>query len=507
MNDNNTFRQDFDELCGIKAQEIMIIYDAGFGIKRFSYSDSLTYCRKYVHFFHSRGVKPGDTIVGILPNSPEAILCFFACMLEGVNYAPLPCTVKEREFNNWISIVKPALVIRKAGVADYETDTDTVECACDGGLDWLGTDEEESRDAGQSSKIYLMTSGTTGDPKAMCISGELLWQSGQAFMENYGLTGSGIRFWNYLPMSYLGGLFNLALIPLCCGGSFVISEPFSGKTVLNFWDFVKKHSIDALWFVPSIVQGLLKIAALVGTNVHSDVCEGIRVGFLGTAPVTLQQKAEFEETFGIRLYENFALSETTFLTAENNDNIRYREQGSVGEPLSYISMKLVPIDGSDETGTIWVKTPYIFEGYLSKDGTVDIELDDEGYFNTKDLGHLNDDGILVLDGRDRDIIKKGGLFVSLVEVERTVKSFSGVEEAVAVPVDHDFYGESFVLYVKLAGVSADAADEDIKKLHMWMIDNIVSYKIPDRILAVDDFPRTASGKIQKKRLLEEQGLR
>jgi len=139
------------------------------------------------------------------------------------------------------------------------------------------------------------------------------------------------------------------------------------------------------------------MSKLIGQKHPENVAENIQIGFLGTAPMDFYQKQEFEAAFGIRLLENFALSETTFLTAETEANVRYREQGSVGSLLPYVKMKFVPIEGADTIASIWIKTPYLFNGYLSADGIEKVELDDQGYFNTKDLGHLNEDNVLVLD--------------------------------------------------------------------------------------------------------------
>lgn len=493
------FPSEFTELCRQMKTETMVVYDAGYRIERLSYAEVFTHCRRCIALFNQHHLKCGDTVVTIMPNSPEAVLCFFSALLAGINYAPLPCSVTKREFHNWISIVKPQLILKKRGIADYETEVPVIDCDCDGELSWISQDECGPLPKGKPSQVYLMTSGTTGDPKAMSLNSERLWQSGKAFCKFYHMENSGVRFWNYLPMSYLGGLFNLALIPLCCKGSFVISEPFSGKTILNYWNFVKKHKITALWFVPSIVQGLLKLSSLVGKNAYGHVCQNIKIAFLGTAPIAFRHKMEFEERFHIRLYENFALSETTFLTAENNEDIRFRERGSVGVPLPYISMKIVPIEDAGGTGAIWVKTPYLFSGYLSEDGAVEMETDPDGYFNTKDLGHYNDDGVLVLDGRDRDIIKRGGLFVSLAEIENVIKDYPDIEDAAAVAIDHDFYGESFFLFVKLR--PGCIKEKCVKEIHIWMLDNFVSYKIPEKIIPMDDFPKTSSGKIQKKKLL------
>lgn len=498
---NEKFVKDFKEICKIENSHELLLVDDGNRVTSYTYSEVYKKCIKMINCFKSYNVTPGDSIVVILPNSAEAAIVFFASLMYGVNYAPLPCTVTQREYYNWLGIVNPKFVVRKREIAEYESDmTAKIAIETDGSISFLDdfSDCLECKENEDSSNIFLMTSGTTGTPKAMSIDADKLWNSGKAFAEFHSLVDKRCRFWNYLPMSYLGGLFNLTLIPLYTHGSIVISEPFSGKTILNFWNFVEQHSIDSLWFVPSIVSGLLKISKLIGRK-QSNYSDKIHTAFLGTAPIKLEQKQEFETTFNIHLLENFALSETTFITSEKIDNIRYREESSVGHVLPYVKVKLKPIGIVEKVNEIWVSTPFLFNGYLSDEGDLQLETDQEGYFNTKDLGYLNEDGELILCGRDRDIIKKGGLFVSLVEIEHIVNSLDFVEDAVAVPVKHDFYGESYYLYVIFQ------TDEDpklsVNRLHLWLLENLVNYKNPDRIIAVSEFPRTASGKIQKQQLL------
>ena len=251
----DSFRLDFLKICYEMNDSTMFIYDRETEVVKYTYSFVCSECKKIISFFASHNVLPGDTIVTIMPNSPEAALFYFSSLLYGINYAPIPCTVTNREFDNWLQLVSPKMIIKKNGIAEYSSEVETFVCNCDGDLSWLSDYIEAfSVESNYTSNIYLMTSGTTGDPKAMSIDADILWNSGKSFINQYDLINSGVRFWNYLPMSYLGGLFNLAFIPLCCKGSFVISEPFSGKTILNFWNFIKKHDITSVWGFTSIVQ-------------------------------------------------------------------------------------------------------------------------------------------------------------------------------------------------------------------------------------------------------------
>lgn len=496
MNDIRNFAQDYKTIMDANRQEVMIKLDAERKCT-YTYDEIDGYVRRMCAFLKANNVKAGDTLVTVLPNSVEAIVCFLGALLSGISYAPLPCTVSERECSNWCNIVKPSLIISKNNIVDYAFPVNAVQCNGDGDINsWLPSDEADTL-TDTKSKIYLMTSGTTGAPKAMSIDINKLWSSGVEFADYYGIRQIKPRFWNYLPMSYLGGLYNLALIPFSCGGSFVITEPFSGKTILNYWNFVANNEITALWLVPSIVQGLCKIGKLLGSKKTHEYAAKVKICFVGTAPIRVKQKQDFEEMFGVMMYENFALSESTFLTAETKENIRFREESSVGTVLPYVSLKLKPVDGVEGVGGIWIKSPYLFDGYLDENGNVNLELDEEGYFNTKDLGYFNEDNVLVLSGRNRDIIKKGGNFVSLVEIEHVVGTNAYIEDCVAVPVEHEFYGEAYILCI----ISDDEGAED--KLRMWLLENIVPYKMPEKIIKCSSFPRTSSGKIIKNEIREK----
>lgn len=495
----DSFVDDFNGLCKMKKDEIMIAYDVEGERKYYSYEDVSIYVHRFLAFFRDNGLRQGDTIVIIMPNAPETIICFFAALMGGINYAPLPHTASKRECDNWISLVHPKLIMKKARGIEYDFQIPVFACECDGDLSWLPAVKALST-GHLPSRIYLMTSGTTGTPKAVVIDANKLWSSAKVFAQFYHIEKSSYRFWNYLPMSYLGGLYNLAFIPLCCEGSFVISEPFSGKMMLNFWDFVISNEISALWFVPSIIQGILKIAEIVNNQHQCLYGEIIKIAFLGTAPIQLHIKKKFEKVFGINLYENFALSETVFLTAEDKLNIQFREEGSVGKRLPDISLKLVPIDEAEMIRSIWVKTPFLFEGYLLEDGNIECELDEDGYFETKDLGYLNENDILVLSGRNRDIIKKSGRFISLAEIENVVGNYPLVEGVAAVAVPHDFYGETYMLCVIFK--QQEAVEQQKDNLYKWMLKKFISYKMPEKICVFNSFPRTSSGKIIKSKLMD-----
>ncbi|MCW5679421.1 MAG: long-chain fatty acid--CoA ligase [Xanthobacteraceae bacterium] len=366
-------------------------------------------------------------------------------------------------------------------------------------FNWLPPAREGNRKAHAAGRLYLTTSGSTGEPKAMVFSIDTLWRSAKAFLAAHPTASNDSRFYNFLPMSYLGGLFNLGLIPIASKGSVVVAESFSGRSFLDFWQNVERFEVNVLWLVPTIARGLLTLAERTGRHQLASINGAVKFGFIGTAPIDLETKNRFESTFGIPILENFALSETTFISSETLTNKDSRVAGSVGQRLPYVDIDFRPIAKADEdsedfkSSEILVRTPFFFLGYLKHDGSIESPLDANGFMATGDVGHLDDEGRLIIEGRYRDIIKKGGYFIALLEIENLAKTNPSVEEVAAVKVSHNFYGEDSVLLVRFKPNSTINIDQ----FGQWLRQNLVKYKWPERILAVDEFPRTQSGKIRK----------
>lgn len=465
--------------------------------KNISYSDLSELIKRANRFYKQNNLSNGDDILILLPNSIELAVLYLASVYYGLNFIPLACEVTQSDIERIFKIAKPKLcviselVYLKLGKYIESNNLNTIAIKTDIEFNWLSDTKLHIEDD-RTSKTYIPTSGTTGEPKIIVINNNALWSSGYEFLKYHNLDNSKLRFWNYLPMSYLGGLFNLLIIPLVSKGSSVITETFSGKTFLSFWQTIERFDINALWFTPSIVKGLSMLGSRISKDMRNKFAENIKASFIGTAPISLSEKQKFEKIFNLTLFENFALSETTFFTSENINSIEKRQENSVGEILPYVDLKFEKI--SDEINEIKVKTPFLFDGYLQENGNLEPNIDDDGYFHTGDLGYLNQNKTLIIQGRSRDIIKKGGYFIQLREIELLAEKNPSVKEACATKIAHDFYGESYNLYV----ITEDAAEN----INQWIFDNLVKYKWPENIIIKKEFPKTPSGKIKKELLSE-----
>jgi acyl-CoA synthetase (AMP-forming)/AMP-acid ligase II len=499
--DIRNFRDDFDGYSR-KLRDKPALIEAQ-SDRIYTYGEVADLIPRYRTFFENAGAKPGSTIVAILPNSVEMLLCFLTTVYYGYRFAPLSPDSPSSEISRWLSLTKPVLalcgdMLPDSSKAALHEGCPLEEMNLDGNLEFLPNAGSFASDSAPRSQLLMSTSGTTGEPKAMVMDTNVLWSSGYAFMDFHEFVDHDCRFLNILPMSYLGGLFNLGLIPLAKGGSVVIDEAFSGRSFFKFWNTVERFEVNVLWLVPSIVRGLLTLAKRAKPDDGSQ--SAIRGCFIGTAPISLDDKNEFEKIFGIPILENFALSETTFFTSETLGSRHRRVAQSTGEPLPYAELRFEPVsdeqfEGSESAREILVKSPYLFEGYIYPSGEIDRAIDEDGFFRTGDLGMLDDNERLVILGRSRDIIKKGGYFVPLTAVEQLAQKHQGVAEAAAVAVEHAFFGESFDIFIRPDG---DLPENWISNVFApWLHANLAKHMWPERIVLIEEFPRTASGKIRK----------
>ena len=479
-------------------------------LKIWSYADLLRLIERCGGFFATHSASPAHPVMSLLPNSAETFIAFLATLDRGQGFAPFAPDATAREVRRWAALVKPALCLICETTEDAvvsalrDEKVPTVAVALDGKFVWQKSDGPAAAAPRSPARLY----GSPVDPRALVLDGDRLWSSGRAFCGLHSFLGNDARFFNILPMSYLGGLFNLGLIPLAAGGSVVIAPAFSGRSFLSFWQDIERCDVNVLWLVPTIVRGLLSIAERTRRHEAVPGAPGMRACFIGTAPLDLPAKERFETLFDVPVLENYGLSETTFLTSETLDTRSLRQQGSVGAMVPYVDLDFAAAQtdepaaqGNTSLAQVRAKTPFMFLGYLTADGTLDAEVDGAGFLNTGDLGEMTQDRQLVLGGRLRDIIKKGGYLVPLREIETLAERHPAVEEAIAVGLAHEFYGESYNLLLRLADGSDSASTID--DFGTWLRGSLVRYKWPEAVSAVTDVPRTASGKVRKHFLAEQ----
>jgi long-chain acyl-CoA synthetase len=479
--------------------------------------ESITYAQ-----FHQRasafaaalahcGVVRGDRVAVMGPNCAELAAVYFGCMYLGATIIPLNPNLSRPEIGFILSNSKPLLAAASSSCQSKLEGQNTplvvftpaAEQAPEGDTNLLigrdgPTDFPRAR-ASENDLISIMyTSGTTSQPKGLAHRVSSMVENSLAFAGMQGLDES-TRFYSTLSLTYMGGFYNLLMLPFLLGASVVIDRVFEARTALTYWDIASRYQANTLWLVPTAMSVIMKMDR---GGYGAEYCAAqVRRAFVGFGPLPLKLKQEFESRYKVPLIENYGLSETLFVSARTGD--RSLGSGYVGEPVPGCRVRIVDDRGAElspaREGEIEVLTAALMEGYLDNAGEI-IPSDAATWFPTGDYGYLSIDGSLVVTGRKKDVIIRGGINVSPAAIEEVLRHYSGVIDAAVVSIPHELYGEDIVAVLRLEPKLE--LDEIRQSIAAHAQAYLASHQQPACYVSIDDFPRTSNGKIQKAHLRE-----
>lgn len=360
-------------------------------------------------------------------------------------------------------------------------------------------DSKRVIDPGDIASIYG-TSGTTGRPKlvarthyneAAMMTMMKLWVGDNIRPGEAVLCG--------LPMFHANATMATGLLPLSLGAHVVLLSPrgYRDANILkNFFKIVEHYQAVTFVGVPTVLSVLLDLP-LEGANISS-----LRFATCGTAPLSVDLFRRFEEHSGMKIIEGYGLTETT-LCSTLNPIYGDRKIGSVGLPVPYQEVKIMVNDGRgdrevpvDEIGSIYLRGPNIFPGYLEEKDNQGLWLNG-GWLNTGDLGRMDSDGYLWLTGRKKDLIIRGGHNIDPAVIENPLYIHPDVQFAAAVGRPDSHAGEVPVAYVQLREGTHPTKEE----LLNYLKENVgEKAAVPKEIFIIDSMPLTPIGKVYKPAL-------
>lgn len=475
-----------------------------------TYSEVFKRAASLVLQLRESGLNPGDRIGINASNSMDLALLYIACILARICVVPVnPELTKQQTEEVFSQAQIQALfcdenTILKLNMEENKLTHILLSNTVIEGVQRLNfelesnpnTLIEELRDDDQLCLIY--TSGTTSFPKGVIHKAENLFGNGELFIRTLGISECR-RFINYLPMTYLGGYYNLLLIPMLAGASVVIESPFSSKLAMRFWAVIENYKVDVIWFVPTIISFILELDR--GSTGVNYCAKNEPICLVGTAFLPEPLKNRFIERYRVNLYENYGLSETLFISTHGPKIISERK--SVGLILPNIQIKTLSNEGHElplsEIGNLCVKTPYLMLGYENEnqiDDTYGIQKD---WFLTGDLGYVDQSGELHITGRIKDLIIRGGINISPAFIEQTICSHPHVTEVAVIGIPDDHKGEDITAILKSNKLMKD--DEIISEVKELCRTKLASHMMPSNFTVIDEFPRTSSGKVIKRKLV------
>ncbi|OJJ41174.1 hypothetical protein ASPWEDRAFT_146499 [Aspergillus wentii DTO 134E9] len=456
------------------------------------------------------GVGHGAAVSLALVNSHEFIVSFLAASSQRAIAAPLNSAYKQDEFEFYIDDLSSTVVLIARG--EFVKDGPAVraarkyqaaiaECYWDGREVVLDV-KESGKLAGHAGNrveeaqpddiaLVLHTSGTTGRPKAVPLTHKNLTTSMKNIQATYNLTPQD-RTLLVMPLFHVHGLLAAFLAPLASGGSVVVPSKFSAS---EFWSDFVTHKANWYTAVPTIHQILLK------TPLPSPAPQ-IRFIRSCSSPLSPQTFQDMEKKFNAPVLEAYAMTEASHQMTSNPLPPAKRQPGSVGTRQG-VEIKILDQSGKEvppgSEAEICVRGENVTKGYLNNPSANKSSFTQDGFFRTGDQGKLDANGYVIITGRIKELINKGGEKISPIELDNTLLHHPKVAEAVcfAIP-DPGHYGEDIGAAVVLKGNNAVTEDE----LKAWVGEKLAKFKIPKQVWIVSQIPKTATGKIQRRRVAE-----
>jgi acyl-CoA synthetase (AMP-forming)/AMP-acid ligase II len=447
------------------------------------------------------GVEPGDRVALTLPNGPDMVQVLLAITALGAAAAPLNPGYTRSEYLFYLSDIAPKLFLlpagRPAAAAGAAEECSVTVATADPGKDGppvlsVAGKELASRagfERGQPDDIgvVLHTSGTTSRPKQVPLLQRNLMASTRTVAAHYRLGPADVSFC-IMPLFHVHGLVASTFAALAAGGSVIVPRRFTPQ---RFWPQAREHAATWLSAGPTLHQMIMDRAGDSGAPLT------LRFARSCSSALSPALCERAERAYGVPMLEAYGMTEASHQMASNPLPPGKRIPGSVGIAtgteigITDKAGNLLP-DGSP--GEVVIRGPGVMAGYVHNPAaTAEAFFGD--WFRTGDRGVLRD-GYLYLEGRLKEMILRGGENISPAEVEQVLLSHPAVRDAVCFGVPDEKYGELVSAAVTLSA-QADAAD-----LIGHCRERLAAFKVPGTIHILDQIPRTATGKIQRRRMAE-----
>ncbi|KAI1200376.1 AMP-binding enzyme [Nemania serpens] len=476
-----------------------------------TYRDLLAECSSFQRKLAAIGITRASAVSIATVNSYEFIVSFLATSWQRAIAAPLNPAYKKDEFEFYIDDIKSALVLVPRGA--YEANAPSVgaakrfnaaiaECYWDAAKREVALDVKDLgqlRGAERSPvldpqpddvALVLHTSGTTSRPKVVPLTHHNLTRTMKNIQNTYQLTAED-RTMLVMPLFHVHGLVCALLAPLHCGGSMIVPPKFSAS---EFWQDFITHGANWYTAVPTLHQILLKSPA------PSPVPK-IRFIRSCSSPLSPTVFHQLEERFKAPVLEAYAMTEAAHQMTSNPLPPAKRKPGTVGLGQG-VEMKILN-DAGDELpqgseGEICIRGENVTKGYLNNVAANATAYTKGGFFRTGDQGKKDEDGYIIITGRIKELINKGGEKISPIELDNVFTTHPAISEAVSFAIPDELYGQDIAVAIVLKPGAKLTQDE----LKHWVSEKLAKFKTPKKVYFTDVMPKTATGKIQRRIVAE-----
>lgn len=465
-----------------------------------SYEKLFEQAKRLAGYFQSKGYKQEDIIAVYLINSDYFLTCYYACQLGGFTILPINTKLTAPEVNYIFSHSEAKALIYDTRLQSILDDIpETLNSFDDllylGEKDTLLTvfnDEsllfnEVKVDANTTTVIFY-TSGTTGKPKGVMLSAANVRATAKLYGEALELNSED-RMQIVAPLFHCAASHVFSIPVIYAGGTVVIEEGFSPEQTM---ETLEQEKITVFFGVPAMYSILLNSAKMETLRLPN-----LRLFTYGASPMPFElirkTKAMFPE---VKVQNIYGQTENSPAATTLKDHYALDKVGSVGEPVPGTQVQVVDEQGKSlppgQVGEIVIKGPQLMKGYLKNEEATKQAIRN-GWLYSGDLGRMDEDGLLYIVDRKKDMINRGGENVFPVEVEEVLYEIPEVLEAAVIGVPHEIYGEVPKAYVVLKE-GKELKEDDVLTI---CSKKLAKYKLPVEVEFIDSLPRNASGKVLK----------
>ncbi len=440
------------------------------------------------------GIRRGDRVATVLPNGLPSIVTFLAASVAGTA-APLNPGYRPDEVSFYLEdtaakilLLPPDGAAEARQAAEGKVPTYSVQMDEKGFVRILGAPAVRKSvvlPAPDDVALVLHTSGSTGRPKRVPIRHSNIGASARNIVNTYALSPDDVAVC-VMPLFHVHGLVASALSTFLSGGAVVIPAKFSP---LSFWRIVR--DTRASWYsaVPTIHQLLLTRAG----GERPAGSESLRFIRSCSAALPPEMMRSMEQVFGAPVLEAYGMTEASHQMCSNPQPPRPRKAGSVG-PGTGVKVSIMDAAGNHlaqgQRGEVVIQGPNVVREY-ENNPEANAKSFTNGWFRTGDQGYLDEDSYLVLTGRIKELINRGGEKIAPREIDEVLLAHPAVAEAVAFGVPHPTWGEEVAAAVVLRSPESETAILSFCK------ERLAEFKRPKKLYIVEKIPRTATGKIQR----------
>src|SRR6266446_5787350 len=445
----------------------------------------------------SRGVKPGDRVAAQTEKSVPGLVLYLAAVRAGAVYLPLNTAYTLNELEYFIGDAEPSLVVCDPSKAEG---IGAIAAKIGAKVETLGADGRGTlTDAAAKAKpefntvarddddlaAILYTSGTTGRSKGAMLTHNNLASNSLTLVDYWRFTNKDVLI-HALPIYHTHGLFVASNVTLFARASMIFLPKFDPEQIIKL---MTRSTV--LMGVPTFYTRLLQSPALT-----KDSTRHMRLFVSGSAPLLADTHREWAARTGHAVLERYGMTETNMNTS--NPYHGDRVPGAVGQALPGVTVRVTDPEtgkelGREAIGMIEVMGPNVFKGYWRMPEKTKAEFRDDGFFITGDLGKIDSSGYVHILGRGKDLVISGGFNVYPKEIESEIDAMPGVIESAVIGVPHADFGEG-VTAVLVCDKSARIDEASVLKA---LDGRLAKFKMPKRVIVVDELPRNAMGKVQK----------